>query len=89
MNVKALVSHIIRGDGADRCRICMGDTSEGQVYLEDTVMEDGDKSVTLAELLETITGVEVSVVFFNAAMSNDCLFFVILCITERRHSRPE
>ncbi|XP_075989106.1 uncharacterized protein LOC142985069 isoform X4 [Anticarsia gemmatalis] len=59
VDVKALVSHIVRGDGVDRCRICMGDTSEGQVHLEDTVMMDGDKPVTLAELLEVITGVEV------------------------------
>lgn len=60
MDIKALVSHIVRGDGADKCRICLGDTSEGQVYLGDTVMMDGDKSITLSELLETITGVEVS-----------------------------
>ncbi|XP_063898856.1 zinc finger protein 91 [Helicoverpa armigera] len=59
VDIKALVSHIVRGDGSDRCRICMGDTSEGQVHLEDTVMMDGDKPVTLAELLEVITGVEV------------------------------
>lgn len=60
VNVKALISHIVKGDGQDKCRICMGDTSEGQVYLGDTVMVDGDRPVTLAELLETITGVEVS-----------------------------
>lgn len=59
VDIKALVSHIVRGDGADRCRICMGDTSEGQVYLEDTVMMDGDKPVTLAELLHIITGVQI------------------------------
>ncbi|XP_037299271.1 oocyte zinc finger protein XlCOF6 isoform X2 [Manduca sexta] len=59
VDVKALVSHIVRGDGADKCRICMGDTAEGQVFLGDTVMMDGDKAVTLAELLELITGVEV------------------------------
>ncbi|KAF9790251.1 hypothetical protein SFRURICE_019525 [Spodoptera frugiperda] len=59
VDIKALVSHIVRGDGSDRCRICMGDTSEGQVHLEDTVMMDGDKPVTLAELLEVITGVQV------------------------------
>lgn len=60
MDVKALISHIVKGDGQDKCRICMGDTSEGQVYLGDTVMLDGDRPVTLAELLESITGVEVS-----------------------------
>ncbi|XP_075989104.1 zinc finger Y-chromosomal protein 1-like isoform X2 [Anticarsia gemmatalis] len=65
VDVKALVSHIVRGDGVDRCRICMGDTSEGQVHLEDTVMMDGDKPVTLAELLEVITGVEIE---FDAAL---------------------
>ncbi|RVE46098.1 hypothetical protein evm_009262 [Chilo suppressalis] len=59
VDVKALISHIVRGDGADKCRICMGDTSEGQVYLGDTVMMDGERPVTLAELLEVITGVEV------------------------------
>lgn len=65
VDIKALVSHIVRGDGADRCRICMGDTSEGQVHLEDTVMMDGDKPVTLAELLEVITGVEVSYILHS------------------------
>ncbi|XP_059044854.1 zinc finger protein 484-like isoform X2 [Achroia grisella] len=59
VDIKALVSHIVRGDGMDKCRICMGDTTEGQVYLEDTVMTQGDKAITLAELLETITGVEM------------------------------
>lgn len=61
IDVKALVSHIVRGDGADRCRICMGDTDEGQVFLEDTIMLDGERPITLAELLKTLTGVEVSV----------------------------
>lgn len=60
VDVKAIVSHIVRGDGADKCRICMGDTSEGQVFLGDSVLLDGNRAVTLAELLETITGVEVS-----------------------------
>lgn len=59
VDVKALVSHVVRGDGVQRCRICMGDTSEGQVHLEDTVMMDGDKPITLSELLETVTGVQV------------------------------
>lgn len=59
MDIKSLVSHIVRGDGLDKCRICMGDTSQGQVYLTDTVMMDGDKAVTLSELLEVTTGVEV------------------------------
>ncbi|KAM3958673.1 uncharacterized protein ACR2FA_007312 [Aphomia sociella] len=59
VDIKALVSHIVRGDGMDKCRICMSDTTDGQVYLGDTVMTDGDKSVTLAEVLETITGVEI------------------------------
>lgn len=63
--MKALVSHIVKGDGKDRCRICMGDTSEGQVFLGDTVMMDGDKPVTLAELLEVITGVEVSIIILS------------------------
>lgn len=61
IDIKALVSHLVRGDGADKCRICMGDTSEGQVYLGDTVMMDGERPVTLAELLEVITGVEVRI----------------------------
>ncbi|XP_028176722.1 zinc finger protein 492-like isoform X2 [Ostrinia furnacalis] len=60
IDVKALVSHLVRGDGANKCRICMGDTSEGQVFLEDTVMMDGERSVTLADLLELITGIEVA-----------------------------
>lgn len=60
VDIKALVSHIVKGDGMDKCRICMGDTSQGQVHLGDTVMMDGDKPVTLSELLETITGVQVS-----------------------------
>ncbi|XP_061726058.1 zinc finger protein 260-like isoform X1 [Cydia pomonella] len=59
VDVKALVSHIVRGDGLDKCRICMGDTTEGQVYLGDTVMMDGERPVTLSELLEIITGIEV------------------------------
>lgn len=62
VDVKALISHLVRGDGAEKCRICMGETTEGQVYLGDTVMVDGEKPVTLAELLEQITGVEVSYV---------------------------
>lgn len=66
VDVKALVSHIVRGDGANKCRICLGDTTEGQVYLSDTVMMDGDKPVTLSEILETITGIQVSLfVFFS------------------------
>ncbi|XP_063543971.1 zinc finger protein 616-like isoform X2 [Cydia strobilella] len=60
VDVKALVSHIVRGDGLDKCRICMGDTTEGQVYLGDTVMMDGERPVTLAELLEIITGIEIA-----------------------------
>ncbi|XP_073964461.1 uncharacterized protein [Choristoneura fumiferana] len=59
VDIKALVSHIVRGDGLDKCRICMGDTTDGQVYLGDTVMMDGERPVTLAELLEVITGIEV------------------------------
>ncbi|XP_053618705.1 zinc finger protein 345-like isoform X2 [Plodia interpunctella] len=59
VDVKALVSHIVLGNGMDKCRICMGDTTNGQVHLGDTVMTDDDKPVTLAELLEIITGVEV------------------------------
>ncbi|XP_028037528.1 zinc finger protein 91-like [Bombyx mandarina] len=61
VDVKALISHLVRGDGTEKCRICMGETTEGQVYLGDTVMVDGEKPVTLAELLEQITGVEVTV----------------------------
>lgn len=60
VDIKALISHIVKGDGLDKCRVCMGDTSQGQVHLTDTVMMDGDKAVTLSELLEVITGVEVS-----------------------------
>lgn len=63
VDVKALVSHIVRGDGANKCRICLGDTTEGQVYLSDTVMMDGDKAVTLSEILETITGIKVKLLF--------------------------
>lgn len=59
VDIKALVSHIVRGDGLEKCRICMGDTTDGQVYLGDTVMMDGERPVTLAELLEVITGIEV------------------------------
>lgn len=59
VDVKAILTHIIRGDGLNKCRICMGDTKEGQVHLEDTVMIDGDKAVTLSEILEIITGIEV------------------------------
>ncbi|CAH2236877.1 jg23232 [Pararge aegeria aegeria] len=59
VDVKALVSHVIRGDGVNKCRICMGDTSEGQVYLSDTVLMEGDKPVTLSELLEVVTGIQV------------------------------
>ncbi|XP_060809253.1 zinc finger protein 311 isoform X1 [Amyelois transitella] len=59
IDVKALVSHIVLGNGMDKCRICMGDTTEGQVHLGDTVMTDGERPVTLSELLEIITGVEV------------------------------
>lgn len=63
VDIKALVSHVVRGDGVNKCRICMGDTSEGQVYLNDTVMMDGDKPITLSELLETITGIQVRLIF--------------------------
>lgn len=60
IDLKALVSHVIRGDGVNKCRICMGDTTEGQVYLTDTVLMEGDKPVTLSELLEIVTGIQVS-----------------------------
>lgn len=76
IDVKALVSHLVRGDGADKCRICMGETSEGQVFLGDTVMMDGEKPVTLADLLEMVTGVEVGL-FVNILKCNihvNCLF---------------
>ncbi|XP_045781546.1 zinc finger protein 62 homolog [Maniola jurtina] len=59
VDVKALVSHVIRGDGVNKCRICMGDTSEGQVRLSDTVIMEGDKPVTLSQLLEIVTGIQV------------------------------
>ncbi|XP_050359825.1 zinc finger protein 546-like [Nymphalis io] len=59
VDVKALVSHVVRGDGVNRCRICMGDTTEGQVHLSDTVIMDGEKPVTLSELLETVTGIQM------------------------------
>nr|XP_034838192.1 zinc finger protein 91-like [Maniola hyperantus] len=59
VDVKALVSHVIRGDGINKCRICMGDTSEGQVRLSDTVIMEGDKPVTLSQLLEIVTGIQV------------------------------
>ncbi|XP_013135844.1 PREDICTED: zinc finger protein 471-like isoform X2 [Papilio polytes] len=61
VDIKALVSHVVRGDGINKCRICMGDTSEGQVFLGDTVLMDGDQPVTLSELLETITGVQMAI----------------------------
>lgn len=83
VDIKALVSHIVRGDGSDRCRICMGDTTEGQVHLEDTVMMDGDKPVTLAELLEVITGVEVRY-FWHIHKLSIKRFVYFLCKTERR-----
>lgn len=78
VDVKALVSHVIRGDGVNRCRICMGDTSEGQVQLGDTVIMDGDRPVTLSELLETVTGIKVclQIVMFTILISavNGTLF---------------
>lgn len=94
VDVKALISHIVKGDGQDKCRICLGDTSEGQVYLGDTVMLDGDRPVTLAELLETITGVEVSAKSKNEGVKTKRYTFFVyichfLCKTERRHSRLE
>lgn len=77
VDIKALVSHVVRGDGINKCRICMGDTSEGQVFLGDTVLMDGEQPVTLSELLETITGVQVSK--FIICQSN-----CVLRKTERR-----
>ncbi|CAG4958474.1 unnamed protein product [Colias eurytheme] len=59
VDIKALVSHIVKGDGMDKCRICMGSTKEGRVFLEDTVMMDEGKAVTLAEILERITGIQM------------------------------
>ncbi|XP_023952542.2 zinc finger protein 850 [Bicyclus anynana] len=59
VDVKALVSHVIRGDGANKCRICMGETTEGQVHLSDTVLMEGDKPLTLSEVLEIVTGIQV------------------------------
>lgn len=76
VDVKSLVSHIVKGDGLDKCRICMGDTSQGQVHLTDTVMMDGDKAVTLSELLQVITGVEVCNLFvIEVATSSDLFIF--------------
>lgn len=79
VDVKALVSHVIRGDGVNRCRICMGDTSEGQVHLGDTVVMDGERPVPLSELLETVTGIKVclhKIVMFTILISavNGTLF---------------
>ncbi|KPJ18802.1 Zinc finger protein 57 [Papilio machaon] len=51
VDIKALVSHVVRGDGINKCRICMGDTSEGQVFLGDTVLMDGDQPVVEAKSL--------------------------------------
>lgn len=59
VDIKAIISHIVRGDGLNKCRICMGSTKEGQVFLSDTVMKDAGKSVTLAEVLLNITGLQV------------------------------
>ncbi|CAH2101576.1 unnamed protein product [Euphydryas editha] len=61
VDVKALVSHVVRGDGVNRCRICMGDTTEGQVHLSDAVIMDGERPVTLSELLETVTGIQMPI----------------------------
>lgn len=86
VDIKALVSHIVRGDGLEKCRICMGDTTDGQVYLGDTVMMDGERPVTLAELLEVITGIEVrlfTIIFFHITPFDLAWF---LRQTERRHS---
>lgn len=85
VDVKALISHIVRGDGADRCRICMGDTTEGQVLLEDTVMLDGDRPITLAELLETLTGVEVRLIL--KMISLPIAFNSVENGTAKNHSR--
>lgn len=87
VDVKALISHIVKGDGQDKCRICLGDTSEGQVYLGDTVMLDGDRPVTLAELLETITGVEVSgkKKIMVSKLTDVCFLFIIRIICEKRN----
>lgn len=86
VDVRALVSHIVKGDGLDKCRICMGDTSQGQVHLGDTVMMDGDKPVTLSELLVLITGVEVSRYFYYNYRVNEW-FVYFLRKTERLCSR--
>ncbi|CAF4892170.1 unnamed protein product [Pieris macdunnoughi] len=59
IDIKAIISHILCGDGLDKCRICMGSTQEGQVFLGDTVMKDGGKSVTLGEILLSITGLQM------------------------------
>ncbi|GBP27221.1 Zinc finger protein 836 [Eumeta japonica] len=74
IDVRALVSHIVSGDGMDRCRICMGDTAEGQVFLSDTVMLEDDRPITLSELLETVTGIEVGVQdLLPGAVCSDCV----------------
>lgn len=75
IDVKAILSHIIRGDGINKCRICMGETKEGQVYLEDTVTMYGDKPVTLSEILETITGLQV------------CYNFLYLVFCDKRNGK--
>ncbi|XP_041968447.1 zinc finger protein 594-like [Aricia agestis] len=59
IDVRAIITHIICGDGRTKCRICMRDTKDGLVLLEDTVMMDGEKAVTLSEVLEIVTGIEV------------------------------
>ncbi|CAK1555969.1 unnamed protein product [Leptosia nina] len=59
IDVKAIVSHILRGDGLEKCRICMGNTSAGLVLLTDSVMTDAGKPITLCEILEAITGTPV------------------------------
>lgn len=59
LDVRALISHIVRADGAAKCRLCLRETSENPFLLDHTVMVDGDKAISFAELLESVTGVKV------------------------------
>ncbi|VVD05964.1 unnamed protein product [Leptidea sinapis] len=59
VDIKALVSHLVRKDGSNNCRICMGSTSDGMVFLGDTVMELNGIPTTLADVFEKISGLRM------------------------------
>lgn len=78
IDIKALASHIIRGDGSDRCRICMGPVDEGAVFLEDTITLDGERPITLIELLNTLTGIQVGTAYCFYEIRTGQLLILIL-----------